>query len=159
MLLSREELCKLWLNLDHPLKTLEEWSWPHGIIFESDPTSGLEAVTSAAAILGGHIEKFERHPVLKNDWNRRAGRLIKREVSQAALFESRRDKLCVIVLDLDQQPEWLQLAVKMPMDHPPGHLESLCVLATAEDASQIPAYVASHFFTVRKNGRRRGPLR
>jgi hypothetical protein len=154
--LKREQLCSLWPKLKRPLELLEAWDSPRGIIFESDAASGLEAVTSAAAILGAHTEKFGRHPVLKDDWNERAGRFLARGALQTGLFESAGDRLCLVILDLDRQPEWLQLAVKAPMDRAQPPRVAVCVLTTAADASAIPDNVRSHFFVVRKNGRRRG---
>src|SRR5687768_208898 len=109
MPLSRDELCALWPTLDRPLTLMERWDGPSGLIFESDSASAFEAASALATLLGGHVEKFERHPVLKEDWEERAGRYLSDKLAPGALFAAQRDRMVVIVLDLDRQPEWLQL--------------------------------------------------
>ena len=154
--MNREELCELWPMLDGPLSLLEQWDGPRGIIFESDPSSAFEAVSAVASMLGGHVEKFERHPVLKEDWEERAGRFIAGKVPPGALYEAKRDRLVVVLMDLERQPEWLQLKAKAPMDRASKPGCDVRVLATSDDAAKIPDYVRSHFHVVRKTGRRRG---
>lgn len=137
---------------------MERWECPRGLLFEATPSAALEAVLSAAAILGGHIEKFEAHPIKKDDWEERAGLYLEGRVPPSALFAAEKDRLTIIVLDLDRQPEWLQLSMKWPMDRSDPPMKQVNFIATTRDAAKVPDYVRSMFFLVRKNGRRRGPM-
>lgn len=153
---DREAMCKAWPKLAGPLKRLEKWQ-SGGIILECDRESAFEAAISLAGHIGGHLEKFESHPILKKDWEERAGRWLSGKLPAAGLYEAKKDRICALVLDLDRQPEWLQLSVRMPLDGgtPPG--VGYVLIATAENAKEIPPEVRTFFSVVRKTGARRGP--
>lgn len=159
MALTRSELCSMWPLLDRPLAHMEAWDGPRGLLFESDPESAYEAVMAAAAILGGRIEKFEQHPTIKQDWVDRAGRYLSGEVPPGALFETGKTKLAIIVLNLDLQPQWLQFAIKGPMDRSNPPFKAVNFLATTDDADKLSPSVRSMFHVVRKTGRRRGKMK
>lgn len=156
MSLTREALCKCWPKLDGPLALLEQWDTPRGLLFESDDASAYEAVLAVAKLLGGHVEKFEPHPVLKRDWEARAGIYLNGQVPSAGLFQTGKTRLVIIVLDLERQPNWLQHALKRPLDGQAPSAPAIRILATTADAGQIPSSVRSVFPLVRKTGRRRG---
>jgi hypothetical protein len=111
-----------------------------------------------AAHLGGSLVKLEAHPITKEEWRDQVGRYVDRKAPPAALFAMRKERLCVVVLRLDRQREWLQLSLKWPMDSGKEPGCGYNVIATAENAEEIPANVRSHFHVVRKTGRRRGAI-
>lgn len=151
---DEEGLCRAWPKLRGPLNLLRRWDAPRGIILEGDTTSAVEVATALAERLGGFRLVIDSQ-IRKADWDREVARYLDGRMRHEDLRKHGKERLCIIVPRMDQQPLWLQSALTAPMDSssPPG--AGYCVLATAVLAAKIPASISSHLFLVRKTGRPR----
>lgn len=150
------ELCSTysnWPNLKGPLELLAKWDGARGIILESHDKSAEEVAPEIAAYLGGLRVDIPRGGVNKSEWPKKVSRYVDGTLPVGALIELGAEKVCLVVREIEAQPEWLLLSIKALMER--RARRPFCCIGTTQDASRMNDSVHSFFNIVRKTGRPR----
>lgn len=149
------DLSRHWSKLNRRvLERLRACECPVAVLFVSADDSASETARKLCQHLSEATMDFGGQTPTKEQWHEAVGHLEPTDEAPA-LFDvnPKPDKPCVLLVGLDDAPEWLWVRVKSLLERQ-GTPPFRCI-ATAADAGRIPAWLSSHFTRCKKVGRPR----
>ncbi len=147
------KICARWKRLERPLELLQTWDRCRGILFESRDDSHKEVLAEVADCLGAsRVLDVSREVSKKTEWRSKFVRFVDGSLSVDALKQEGNERICLVVPELDECPEYMRLNLKMLFEnakHP------FCCLAGSAAGSRVEDALASHFHRTQKLGKPR----
>ena len=141
-----------WTNLERTLSLRAGWTQTLAILLVAHDDSAIATARAICRHLHGAVLEIPKASPNRDWWAAHVKPLADGSLSEEMLRSVNRERVCILIDDLDRRPEWLVRSVRHLLE---GAKRPVSLIATAREDDAIPRDVRSFLSTCRKIGRPR----